>query len=144
MNKVLILCTGNSCRSQMAHGILQAMDSALIVRSAGTKPSGYVHPLAIKAMAELGLDISQHASTNVSEYLSEPWDFVITVCGDADENCPVFLGSVTKKLHIGFEDPAHCQGEEAVCMPVFRAIRDQIQEKFTSFYLTFLSKNDAL
>jgi arsenate reductase len=128
----------------MAHGILQSMDSALIVRSAGTRPSGYVHPLAIKVVSELGLDISTHSSTHVDVYLSEPWDFVITVCGDAEENCPVFPGTVGQKLHIGFEDPALCQGEESECLPVFRAIRDQIKERFESFYQAYMRKNDVL
>jgi arsenate reductase (thioredoxin) len=139
--KVLILCTGNSCRSQMAHGLLQAMDMDLVVRSAGTRPSGYVHPLAVKVMAELGLDISGHVSTHVDKYLDEPWDYVITVCGDAEENCPVFPGRVGQRLHIGFEDPAHCQGDEAVCLPFFREIRDQIRERFTVFYQDHVLKN---
>jgi arsenate reductase len=125
----------------MAHGILQSMDSALIVRSAGTKPSGYVHPLAVKVMSELGLDINQHESTHVDTYLHEPWDYVITVCGDADENCPVFPGRVGQRLHIGFEDPAHCQGDESECLPVFRLIRDRIRERFTAFYKEHINQN---
>ncbi len=141
MKKILILCTGNSCRSQMAHGILLAKDSEIFVRSAGTQPSGYVHPLAIKVMKELGIDISAHQSTHTDKYLNEPWDYVITVCGDADQNCPVFQGKVIHRLHMGFEDPAHCQGEESKCLPLFRLIRDQIKEKFESFYDAQIGKN---
>lgn len=131
---VLILCTGNSCRSQMAHGILQALDKNLEVYSAGTHPAERVHPKAVQVMAELGLDISNHTPTHVDQYLDRPWDFVITVCGGANERCPVFLGAVRHRLHIGFEDPAEVTGTEEAVLNAFRSIRDQILSGFFTFY----------
>lgn len=104
--KILILCTGNSCRSQMAHGILQVFNRNIDVSSAGTEPAAGVHPKVIQAMAELGLDISEHHPKKVDKYLNDNWDFVITVCGGAKETCPVFSGKVKNRIHIGFEDPA--------------------------------------
>jgi arsenate reductase len=132
--KILILCTGNSCRSQMAHGILQALDAQLLVRSAGTHPAAQVHPKAVAAVAELGLDISGHRPHLVDEYLGEAWDYVITVCGNADENCPLFSGTVKHRLHIGFEDPADATGTEEEILAEFRTIRDQILRDFFTFY----------
>ena len=132
--KILILCTGNSCRSQMAQGILQSFDKNIEVFSAGTEPAEKVHPKAIQVMAELGLDISKHFPKIVDEYLNTAWDFVITVCGDANENCPVFLGKVKSRLHIGFEDPANAKGTEAEILNEFRKIRDQILRDFFTFY----------
>ncbi|MDC0276258.1 arsenate reductase ArsC, partial [Verrucomicrobiales bacterium] len=102
---VLILCTGNSCRSQMAEALLQrAAGDALRVASAGSKPSGYVHPLSIKAMAEMDIDISDHRSKNLDEFLNQDVEVVITVCGNADQVCPVFPGQA-KRYHWGFDDP---------------------------------------
>ncbi len=92
--KVLILCTGNSCRSQMAHGVLQSLDSEIEVLSAGTKPAEKVNPRAVEVMKEIGIDISGHTPHNVGEYLNESWDYVITVCGGANESCPAFAGNV--------------------------------------------------
>ena len=132
--KILILCTGNSCRSQMAHGILQAFDKSMIVRSAGTQPAARVHPNAVLVMKELGLDISSHVPVNVDVYLNESWDYVITVCGGANESCPAFMGTVTNRIHIGFEDPADATGSEEEVLAVFRTIRDQILRDFFSFY----------
>ena len=132
--KILILCTGNSCRSQMAQGILQSFDKNIEVFSAGTEPAEKVHPKAIQVMAELGLDISKHFPKIVDEFLNTAWDFVITVCGDANENCPVFLGKVKSRLHIGFEDPANAKGTEAEILNEFRKIRDQILRDFFTFY----------
>ena len=103
--KILILCTGNSCRSQMAHGFLQSFDSSLAVHSAGTEASGRLNPQAVEVMSEIGIDISHHTSDSVDIYLGEEWDYVITVCGGANETCPAFFGNVKHRLHIGFDDP---------------------------------------
>ena len=121
---VLVLCTGNSCRSHMAEGFLRAASrNRFRVASAGSKPAGYVHPLAIKAMAEVGIDISGHASKHLSEFLNEPVETVITVCGNADEACPIFPGQVNRH-HWPFHDPAHATGTEEQKMTVFREVRD--------------------
>ena len=132
--KVLILCTGNSCRSQMAHGFLQSFDQKLEVFSAGTKPVEKVNLLAVKAMHEKGIDICGHTPHNVEEYLQEAWDYVITVCGGAKESCPVFVGNVGKRLHIGFDDPSDAIGSDEFVMAEFRRVRDEIKNKFEQFY----------
>lgn len=132
--KVLILCTGNSCRSQMAHGFLQSFDKDLSVFSAGTKPAEKVNPKAVEVMKEAGVDISGHNPHNVTEYLDEPWDYVITVCGGPNENCPVFSGDVKHRLHIGFDDPSDAKGSEEYVNSEFRQVRDEIKEKFLVFY----------
>lgn len=132
--KVLILCTGNSCRSQMAHGFLQSFDSSLIVRSAGTEASGKLNPGAVEVMKEAGIDISHHTSDSVDLYLGEEWDYVITVCGGANENCPAFTGKVKKRMHIGFDDPSHAVGSEEFIKSEFRRVRDEIKEAFWKFY----------
>ncbi len=134
MKKILILCTGNSCRSQMAHGFLQSFDKNLYVCSAGTNPSGKVNERAIEVMKEVGVDISHHTSDPVEKYLHEEWDFVITVCGGANEACPTFLGKVKNRLHIGFDDPSEASGTEEYVMSQFRKVRDQIKESFYQFY----------
>jgi arsenate reductase len=138
--KILILCTGNSCRSQMAHGILQSFDKHIQVFSAGTHPAEKVHPKAVDVIAELGLDISKHYPKLVDEYLGEAWDYVITVCGGANESCPMFLGKVKHRIHIGFEDPAHAIGTEEEVMNEFRKIRDEILRGFFVFYNTNIRK----
>jgi arsenate reductase (thioredoxin) len=132
--KILILCTGNSCRSQMAHGFLQSFDKKLMVRSAGTEASGKLNPGAVEAMKEIGIDISHHTSDSVDIYLSEEWDYVITVCGGANEVCPAFIGKVKTRLHIGFDDPSHALGSEDFIKFEFRRVRDEIKEEFTKFY----------
>jgi arsenate reductase (thioredoxin) len=132
--KVLILCTGNSCRSQMAHGFLQSFDQNLLVRSAGTEASGKLNQKAVKAMAEIGIDISQHTSDSVDLYLGQEWDYVITVCGGANENCPAFLGKVKHRLHIGFDDPSHAVGTEEFIWSEFVRVRDEIKAGFWKFY----------
>lgn len=132
--KILILCTGNSCRSQMAHGFLQSFDSNLIVRSAGTDPAVKVNQKAIQVMKEEGIDISGHTPVNVLKYLSEDWDYVFTVCDNANESCPVFPGRVKHRLHIGFEDPSHIAGSEEFVMGEFRRVRDQIKDEFRRFF----------
>lgn len=134
--RILILCTGNSCRSQMAHGILQAFNTNNEVFSAGTNPAAYVHPKAIQVMAELGLDIAKHFPKNVNQYLNQTWDYVITVCGGANENCPLFIGDVKHRLHIGFTDPAEATGTEEEILTEFRKIRDEIQRDFFKFSQT--------
>lgn len=134
MKRILVLCTGNRCRSQMAHGILKNIDSQLDVHSAGIKPASEVHPLGIKVMAEIGIDISKHYPKHVEQYLSETWDYVITVCGGANENCPIFIGKVGKRLHIGFDDPDAFKGTEEEILPEFRRVRDEIKKKMQEFY----------
>lgn len=132
--KVLILCTGNSCRSQMAHGFLQSFDSKLTVCSAGTEASGKLNAKAVKAMAEIGIDISHHTSDSVDKYLGEEWDYVITVCGGANEACPAFLGKVKHRLHIGFDDPSHATGTDEFIWSEFIRVRDEIKAGFRKFY----------
>lgn len=133
--KVLILCTGNSCRSQMAHGFLQSYDSSLHVCSAGTQASGKLNQKAVAAMKEAGIDISHHTSDPVEKYLDEAWDYVITVCGGANEACPAFFGQVKHRLHIGFDDPSHAEGTEAFIWSEFIRVRDEIKEGFYKFYI---------
>ena len=138
MIKILILCTGNSCRSQMAEGFLKHFDPKLHVRSAGTNPSDKIHSLAVKVMSEIGIDISDGRPENVDQYLDATWDYVITVCDNAKETCPVFLGKVKKRLHIGFEDPAEANGTEEEVLAVFRRVRDEIHEDFQNFYKKYI------
>lgn len=133
--KVLILCTGNSCRSQMAHGFLQSFDREIEVFSAGTEPAAKVNPRAVEVMKEAGIHISHHTPKRVDQYLNDEWDYVITVCGDANENCPAFFGKVKHRLHIGFEDPSHAKGTEEYIWSEFRRVRDQIKESFYQFYV---------
>lgn len=132
--KVLILCTGNSCRSQMAHGFLQSLDSKLDVHSAGTRPAEKVNPRAVEVMKERSIDISGHTPHNVVEYLNEPWDYVITVCGGANESCPTFIGDVKHRIHISFDDPSNAVGSEEFIMSEFRRVRDEIEACFEQFY----------
>lgn len=130
---VLILCTGNSCRSHLAEGILRrAAGDSFRVASAGSKPAGYVHPLAIQAMAEIGIDISAHQSKYLGEFLSRPVQTVITVCGNADQACPTFPGQVNRH-HWGFDDPAHATGSEEEQLAVFRRVRDEIRRVFEAY-----------
>ena len=132
--KILILCTGNSCRSQMAEGYLKSFDESMEVFSAGTKPSSQVHPNAIKVMLEEGIDLRNNQPSSVEEFLTEEFDYVITVCGGAKESCPVFTGKVKNRLHIGFEDPAEVTGTEEFILSEFRRIRDEIKRDFGKFY----------
>lgn len=130
---VLILCTGNSCRSHLAEGILRATAADVIrVASAGSKPAGYVHPLAIQVMQEIGIDISAHHSKHLSEFLDQPVETVITVCGYADEACPMFPGQMHRH-HWGFDDPAHASGTEEQKLTVFRRVRNEIQRVFAAY-----------
>ena len=130
---ILILCTGNSCRSHLAEGLLRtALDERFTVASAGSNPSGYVHPLAIRAMEEIGLDISDHQSKHLDEFLEEEVETVITVCGNADQVCPLFPGQINRH-HWGFDDPAHATGTEEEQMAVFRRVRDEIKRVFDAY-----------
>lgn len=139
--RILILCTGNSCRSQMAHGFMQSLDDNLTVCSAGTKPAERVHPLAVKVMNEVGIDISSHFPRSVDNYLHQPWDYVITVCGGANESCPTFIGAVRHRLHIGFEDPSKCEGTEDFVLSEFRRVRDEIKKGFCNLYNEEIRQN---
>ncbi len=132
--KILILCTGNSCRSQMAHGFLQSLDKNITVCSAGTDASGKLNEKAVKAMADADIDISTHTSDPVEKYLHDEWDYVITVCGGANETCPAFIGNVKHRLHIGFDDPSHATGSEEFIWNEFIRVRNQIKIAFSKFY----------
>ncbi|MBN1363462.1 MAG: arsenate reductase ArsC [Syntrophaceae bacterium] len=134
MTSVLILCTGNSCRSQMAEGFLKSFDDTLEVYSAGTNPSDKVHPKAVQVMKEVGIDISVGYPKDVSQFLNKSFDYVVTVCDNAKETCPVFLGDVREQLHIGFEDPAEATGSEEEVLSVFRRVRDEIKRDFYDFF----------
>ncbi len=130
---VLILCTGNSCRSHLAEGLLRAAGGDLFeVFSAGSKPAGYVHPSAIAAMAELGIDISGHTSKHLDQYLDAGIDTVITVCDHANDACPIFPGNV-RRFHFGFEDPPKAIRPGETEMDAFRRIRDEIKKVFEAF-----------
>ncbi len=136
--KILILCTGNSCRSQMAEGFLKYFDPGLEVYSAGTYPADRVNAYAVKAMKEVGIDISSAIAESVEKYLPMSFDYVITVCDNARETCPVFMGKVEHRMHIGFEDPADAAGGEDEVMPVYRKVRDEIRDQFYHLYTTVL------
>ena len=130
---ILILCTGNSCRSHLAEGILRAaLNENFRVASAGSKPAGYVHPLAIQVMAEIGIDIRGHHSKHLDEFLADDVQTVITVCGNADQVCPIFPGQLHRH-HWGFDDPAHATGNEEEQMAVFRRVRDEIARVFQAY-----------
>jgi arsenate reductase (thioredoxin) len=133
MKRILVLCTGNSARSQMGEGLFrQESRGRFHVESAGTKPS-LVRPEAIAAMREIGIDISDHRSKSVDEFAGQQFDYVVTVCDNARDNCPVFPAG-TKRLHWSFEDPAAVQGGEPERLAAFRQVRDQIHESVRSFF----------
>ncbi len=130
---VLILCTGNSCRSHMAEGVLRAAAGDLVeVASAGSNPAGYVHPMAVAVMREIGIDLSVHTSKHMNEFLHRPVDTVITVCGNADQACPIFPGQVNR-YHWGFDDPAHVTGTDEEVRAEFRRVRDAIRLVFEAY-----------
>ncbi len=139
--KILILCTGNSCRSQMAHGFMSSFDRNIKVYSAGTRPAAQVNPKAVEAMKEAGIDISGHTPRNVKEFVDEPWDYVITVCGGANESCPTFRGDIKHRLHIGFDDPSDAVGTESFISEEFRRVRDEIKDQFYQLYITRIASN---
>jgi len=132
--KILILCTGNSCRSQMAEGFLKSFDGTLEVHSAGTEPSSEVHPKAVVVMNELNIDLKASFPKKVDEFLNNTFDYVITVCGGAKESCPTFTGKVKNQLHIGFDDPADATGTDEEIYAEFKRIRDEIRRDFYKFY----------
>ncbi|HAH58080.1 MAG: arsenate reductase ArsC [Lentimicrobiaceae bacterium] len=138
--KILILCTGNSCRSQMAEGFLQSLDARMEVSSAGTSPAGAVHPLVVQVMQESGIDIAGHQPKAVDQFLDKTFDYVITVCDDARENCPVFTGKVNHQLHIGFEDPSKVPGNDTFIRSEFRRVREEIKSEFNNLYNQILKK----
>jgi arsenate reductase len=124
----------------MAHGFMQSFDSNLEVFSAGTKASGKLNKKAVEVMKEVGVDISHHTSDPVEQYLDQPWDYVITVCGGANENCPVFQGEVQNRLHIGFDDPSYATGSEEFVHSEFIRVRNEIRETFYQFYIDKIRK----
>ena len=138
--RILVLCTGNSCRSQMAEGFLKSFDEKLEVHSAGTGPSDMVHPKAVQVMSEVNIDLSKNYPKNVDQFLDMEFDYVITVCDNARETCPVFIGKVKQQLHIGFDDPADAEGTEEEVLAVFRWVRDEIKNDFYNFYLKSLKE----
>lgn len=138
--KILILCTGNSCRSQMAEAFLQSFDSRLEVDSAGSRPADRVNPHAVQVMAELDFDLSAKHPKSVTEFLGKTLDYVITVCGAARDECPVFTGQVGTRVHLGFEDPADARGTEEEILDVFRRSREEIRDCFYRFYLEELEQ----
>lgn len=138
--KILIICTGNSCRSQMAEGFLKSFDKKLDVHSAGTFPASMVHPRAVAVMKEVGIDISGGHPKSIDQFLNDEFDYVITVCDQAKETCPVFTGKVKHRLHIGFDDPVEAVGTEEHIMSEFRRVRDEIRGKFREFCTKTLSK----
>ena len=130
---ILILCTGNSCRSHIGEGFLRAaLGDTANVQSAGSQPAGFVHPLAIKVMAEVGIDVSAHRSKHLKEFLDQRVDTVITVCGNADAACPIFPGQLNRH-HWPFFDPAKVIGGEAEILPCFRTVRDEMRRVFEAY-----------
>jgi len=141
--KTLILCTGNSCRSQMAEALINhELGEAWQAFSAGTQPSGCVHPLALRALAELGIR-HQGESKSTENFRGETFDIVITVCDDAAENCPVWLGE-GRRVHIGFPDPAKAEGSQEERMAVFRQVRDDIRARIVPYLQDFAKKQEAI
>jgi arsenate reductase len=131
--RVLFLCTANSCRSQMAEGIINHfLGDKIAAFSAGTEAS-YVHPTAIEVMKEIGIDISKHQSKNLTAFDGQSFDYVITLCGSANEACPLYIGA-TKKTHIGFDNPAKARGTKEEILKEFRRVCDEIKEKLTAFF----------
>ena len=130
--RVLFLCTHNSCRSQMAEGLVNHyLGDQFQAFSAGTEATR-VNPLAIRVLAELGIDISHHSSKVLTEFEGQPFDYVISLCGDANEQCPLFIGGV-RRVHIGFSDPSRLSGSDAQVLPEFRRVRDELRRKLTAY-----------
>ncbi|PID67571.1 MAG: protein tyrosine phosphatase [Flavobacteriia bacterium] len=138
--KILILCTGNSCRSQMAEAILQSFDDMIEVYSAGTEPASQVNPLTVEVMKDWNMDLSTYHPKNANQFINKSFDYVITVCDHANDTCPVFEGDVKNRLHIGFEDPAMVQGSKSHKLKEYRRIRDEILVDFYGFYRTEIKK----
>lgn len=140
MKKILILCTGNSCRSKMAQACLLHLDAELCVRSAGTHPAHNTHPLAIEVMKEAGMPISDLQPHDVKDFINEEWDFVITVCDHARETCPVFTGKAKHQLHLAYPDPAQAKGTKEEQLAVFRQTRDRIALSFKEFHHRYIEE----
>ncbi len=139
--RVLILCTGNSCRSQMAEGFLSSFDASLDVVSAGTTAAARVHPMAVQVMREIGIDLSKNLPKMADQFVSQSFDYVVTVCDNAHDACPVFIGTVKHRVHIGFDDPADAVGTEEEILGMFRKIRDEIKHEFYRFYSDTILKD---
>jgi arsenate reductase len=137
--RILVLCTGNSCRSQMAEAFLRSFDPSLDVRSAGTAPALAVHPIAVQVMREAGIPLEGARPKSVEEFLGQAFDWVITVCDHANETCPLFTGAVRSRVHMGFEDPAGAQGSDEEVLRAFRRVRDEIRDGFRGFFRDRLS-----
>jgi arsenate reductase len=140
--KILILCRANSCRSQMAAAFLERIDPALFVRSAGTDPIEHVHPLTIKVLKELEIDISHRKPVDISVYLHESWDFLITVCDVAKEECPAFHGDVKQRIYYRFVDPLDFSDKEPKLHHLFREVRDNIETEMKDFYEDFIQRSN--
>jgi len=140
--KILILCTGNTCRSQMTAGFLKRWAPEFEILSAGTKPEEKVNPYAVQVMKEVGIDISNGYPKSVNLFTKDKFDYVITVCDGAKEVCPVFTGEVKHRLHIGFEDPADAKGTPEEILPVYRKVRDQIREQFSALLTEIKAGNN--
>ena len=138
--RILVICTGNSARSQITAGILKALDPRLDIYSGGTAPAPRINPYAVRAMQEIGIDISGGTPKNVRQFLGEGFDYVITVCDEADRDCPNFRGKVGTRIHMPFPDPAKATGTDEEIMNVFRKVRGDIKVKFTSYYETEIRK----
>lgn len=132
--RILVLCTGNSCRSQMAEGILKNKYPEWDIFSAGTKPEKQVNIFAVKVMKEIGIDISEHYPKSIDLFTSQSFDLVITVCDHAKEVCPVFTGKVGRRIHIGFKDPADAKGTDEEILSAYRKVRDQIRKEFSDIF----------
>ncbi|MCS6963929.1 arsenate reductase ArsC [Thermoflexus sp.] len=127
--RILVLCTGNAARSQMAEGLIRAaLGDQVEVFSAGTRPAGYVHPLAIQVMKEIGIDISGHRSKSLTEFLHEPFDLILTVCDDAAEECPIWPGPA-ERMHVGYPDPGRWPWDDEGLLEEFREIRDRMRSE---------------
>ncbi|MEW6511222.1 MAG: arsenate reductase ArsC [Bacteroidota bacterium] len=132
--KILVLCTGNSCRSQMAEAVLKSLDPSVEVFSAGTQPAARVHPKAVQVMNEIGISLEGATPKPVDRFLNQAFDYVITVCDNAKETCPVFTGKVAHSVHMGFDDPAGAAGTDEEILAVFRRVRDEIRDQLTRWY----------
>ncbi len=139
-SKILILCTGNSCRSQMAEGFLKSFNNEIEVYSAGTNPEKRINPFTVKVMSEVGINISLNKPKNVNLFVEKVFDYVITVCDNAKESCPIFLGKIGETIHIGFDDPAEAKGSDEEILFEYRRIRDLIFKEFNEFYKNYLMK----
>jgi arsenate reductase (thioredoxin) len=140
--KILILCTGNACRSQMAEGILKSFDNIIEVHSAGISPADRISSITVKVLKEIGIDISSNYPKSVSNFINDEFDFVISVCDNANQECPVFAGKVLNRLHIPFDDPYMVKGSEEEILVAYRRIRDEIMSEFIVFYNKYIKEKN--